>query len=65
MHLVSNHLQYCRVVSLLPQALQSTYSASDMWMAAGDLHAVKLQLSSLFVELRDEMEDEMVKLSEI
>ena len=36
-----------------------------MWMAAGDLHAVKLQLSGLFTELRDKMEEEMVKFSEI
>lgn len=34
-----------------------------MWMAAGDLHAVKLQLSGLFVELRDKMEEEMVKFN--
>lgn len=48
-----------------PRASQSTYSASDMWMAAGDLHAAKLQLSGLFAELRDKMEEEMVKFSEI
>ncbi len=36
-----------------------------MWMAAGDQHAVKLQLSGLFAELRDKMEEEMVKCSEI
>lgn len=48
-----------------PLASQRTYSASDMWMAAGDLHAVKLQLSVLFVELRDKMLEEMVKFSEI
>lgn len=46
-----------------PRAIQSPYSASDMWMAAGDLHAVKLQLSGLFVELRDKMEEEMVKFN--
>lgn len=48
-----------------PRAVQSTHSASEMWMAAGDLHAVKLQLSGLFAELRDKMEEEMVKFSEI
>lgn len=36
-----------------------------MWMTAGYLHAVKLQLSGLFAELRDKMEEEMVKFSEI
>ena len=34
-------------------------------MAAGDLHPVKLQLLGLFTELRDKMEEEMVKFSEI
>lgn len=28
--------------------------AGDVWMAAGDLRAVKLQLSVLFAELREE-----------
>ena len=36
-----------------------------MWTAAGDLHAVKLQLSGVFAELNDKMEEEMVKFSEI
>lgn len=65
--LVSNRPQYCyRAVSIQPRALQSTHSASDVWKAAaGDLHAVKLQLSGLFAELRDKMEEEMVKLSKI
>lgn len=44
-----------------PRALQSTCSASDMWIAAGDLQAVKLQCSDLFTQLMDEMEEEMVK----
>lgn len=65
--LVSNRPQYSyRAVSIQPQALQSTHSASDVWTAAaGDLHAVKLQLSGLFAELTDKMEEEMVKLSKI
>lgn len=28
--------------------------AGDVWMAAGDLRAVKLQLSALFAELKKE-----------
>lgn len=32
-----------------------------MWLAAGDLHAVKPQLSGIFAELRDKMEEEMVE----
>ncbi|KAI3368201.1 hypothetical protein L3Q82_007931 [Scortum barcoo] len=61
--LVSNHPQYCSDVSVQPRAVQSAHSASEMWMAAGDLHAVKLQLSGLFAELSDKMEEEM-ELSE-
>lgn len=32
-----------------------------VWIAAGDLHAAKLQLSGLFAELKDEMEEETAK----
>lgn len=32
--------------------------------AAGDQHSVKLQLSGLFAELRDKMEEEMVRFRE-
>lgn len=53
------------VYGIQPRASQRTYSASAMGTAAGDLHAVKLQLSVLFVELRDKMVGEMVKFSEI